>query len=579
MRIQTPIVVIVIAVSLFLTGCGTDTYKNTIGKWFSGDEEPKLRLRRLSLYDFEDKLFGGWAGQFIGVSYATPYKFKYQGEIMEDPIRMWDEDYLSTIYEEENIIVQLSYLAILEKKGISVTSKEVASFLPGTDYTLTGANDEARKNIQAGVLPPDSGHPKYNRYANNSDFQAQTAVFGLICPGMPITASDIASSYGALTSFGDGLYGGIFVTAMYSAAYFENSRVEMIEKGLLCIPEKSQYHQLIGEVIEYHKTNPTNWKGCWQMLEDKWASADLGPEGYENPYNNDAKFNGGYVVLALLYGDGNFSKTLEIAIRCGQNCDVNASIACGLLGTLQGYGRITPVEYKIGLPLQLNEKFKDTPYNLTYLLQKNKELAEFIIKRNGGKIQRLGDRDYYSVPTQRYKPPRQFNEYTKSMRDSYKANWDNWAVTRKQKRDELLQKTFAQWSKGWTISQWNPESNPGLRTQYEGMFNVFVSHPQDDETPCLLTWTGKVPETNPRLRVLVASSNKDYRSSWILRVRINGNEIDKKTIAYKDGRIDWQELSYSLDEYAGTEISIELENASNDSPYNTAYWGKVEILP
>ena len=73
-------------------------------------------------------------------------------------------------------------------------------------------------------------------------------------------------------------------------------------------------------------------------------------DGALDPFNIDAKLNGGYVALGLLYGKGDFAKTLEVSTRSGQDSDCNPSSAAGILGVMLGYNRIPDV-WKAGIML------------------------------------------------------------------------------------------------------------------------------------------------------------------------------------------------------------------------------------
>ena len=53
-------------------------------------------------------------------------------------------------------------------------------------------------------------------------------------------------------------------------------------------------------------------------------------------------------LIGLLYGKGDFAKTVEITTRCGQDADCNPSSAAGILGTILGYNKI-PDYWKQGL--------------------------------------------------------------------------------------------------------------------------------------------------------------------------------------------------------------------------------------
>ena len=65
-----------------------------------------------------------------------------------------------------------------------------------------------------------------------------------------------------------------------------------------------------------------------------WDRNDSCPDGAFDPFNIDAKINGAYVALGLLYGKGDFRRTLEIATRSGQDSDCNPSSAAGVLGQI-----------------------------------------------------------------------------------------------------------------------------------------------------------------------------------------------------------------------------------------------------
>lgn len=58
------------------------------------------------------------------------------------------------------------------------------------------------------------------------------------------------------------------------------------------------------------------------------------------PFNIDAVINSAYILIGLLYGEGDFYKTLDISTRCGQDSDCNPASAGGILGTILGYSRI-----------------------------------------------------------------------------------------------------------------------------------------------------------------------------------------------------------------------------------------------
>lgn len=70
-------------------------------------------------------------------------------------------------------------------------------------------------------------------------------------------------------------------------------------------------------------------------------------DGVFAPLDIDAKINAAYIVLGLLYGNGDFTKTMEISTRAGQDSDCNPSSAGGILGVMLGYSQIRNIGCKV----------------------------------------------------------------------------------------------------------------------------------------------------------------------------------------------------------------------------------------
>ena len=169
-------------------------------------------------------------------------------------------------------------------------------------------------------------------------------------------AVDIAMRAGRVMNYGDGIYGGVFVSCMYSAAFFEKDPRKLVEAGLSCIPAKSPYAMLITDVLAWHKRYPNDWEANWREIENKWNKREPCPAGALDPFNIDAKINGAYIALGLLYGGGDMEKTIVISTRAGQDSDCNPSSAAGVLGVAMGYDAI-PDNWKSGIPAIADKKF------------------------------------------------------------------------------------------------------------------------------------------------------------------------------------------------------------------------------
>ncbi|HLA41302.1 MAG TPA: ADP-ribosylglycohydrolase family protein, partial [Candidatus Glassbacteria bacterium] len=338
-----------------------------------------------------DKIKGGWVGQVVGCTFGGPTEFRWLGTWIQDytPIR-WDENLMLEYFENgpglyDDIYMDLSFMSVLADKGLGAPLELLAKKYADAGFQLWHANQAGRWNILHGVMPPASGHWQNNPHADDIDFQIESDFIGLICPGMPQSALELADKVGHIMNYGDGVYGGYYVSAMYTQAFVEKDIVTVVEKALASLPAASRYHRCISDVLAAWRAHPEDWRECWFEVQKNYAD-DVGcPHGALNPFNIDAVINGAYITIGLLYGGGDFGKTLEIATRCGQDSDCNPSNAGGVLGALLGFEAI-PERWKLGLDKVENLKFSYSDYSLTDIYAVNHRLAAEMVKRGGGAV-------------------------------------------------------------------------------------------------------------------------------------------------------------------------------------------------
>jgi hypothetical protein len=305
------------------------------------------------------------------------------------PIR-WYDGYLKETYEKtpglyDDLYVDLTFVDVLEKKGLDAKSQDFADALANAGYMLWHANQIARYNVLNGIKPPASGHWLNNPEADAIDFQIEADFIGLMTPGMPQVAAVFADTVGHIMNYGDGWYGGVFISTMYSLAFTSSDVGYVVREALKAIPAQSTFHQTIADVIRWHDQYPDDWKRTWFEIQKKWSD-DVGtPRAVFDPFNIDAKLNSAYVVLGLLYGKGDFGKTVSIATRAGQDSDCNPSSAAGILGTMLGYSKI-PAYWKQGLTAVEPMDFKYTTISLDDAYDLSFKHALQLVRRNGGRV-------------------------------------------------------------------------------------------------------------------------------------------------------------------------------------------------
>lgn len=354
-----------------------------------------------------DKIKGGWAGQTIGVTFGWPTEFRYLGTFIQDYETIkWTDDYVneamtSTPGLYDDVYVDLTFVEVFEKHGLDAPLEAFGKAFASKQYQLWHANQAGRYNLQRGVAAGKSGHWLQNPHADDIDFQIEADFAGLMSPGMPGYATELSNRLGTIMNSGDGLYGGIFVANLYAHAFFEKDITKIISESLKAIPEKSKFHQCLTDVLFWHQKYPRDWKQTWFEVQKKWAEEIGCPDGVFRPFNIDAKLNAAYVIIGLLYGGGDFTQTLEIATRLGQDSDCNPATAAGVLGVIHGYSAI-PEKWLRPLQRAEHRKFSHTDYTIREVYQISNRHALKAIQRNGGdtsgKIVQIPQQQVKTVP-------------------------------------------------------------------------------------------------------------------------------------------------------------------------------------
>jgi hypothetical protein len=374
----------ILFLALLLTACSFPKKKES-------GAEGSVTLSKEAL---KDKIKGAWAAQTIGVTFGLPAEFKYNTTMIQDnqslawsgsAIRIEMRDRPGTY---DDIYMDLSFMQVIEDQGPDAPAQAFAESFAKADYKLWFANQTARYNILNGLTPPASGHWLNNPCADDIDFQIEADFAGLMSPGMVDAAIEICDKVGHIMNYGDGYYGGVFVAALYSYALIAHDideRESIIKKALAVIPPESKFAQCISDVVRWHREDPSDWKSTWFKTSRKWA-VDIGsPLGVFQPFNIDAKINAAWVVLGLLYGDGDFTRTFEIATRCGDDADCNPATAGGVLAAIVGYKNI-PSYWTQGLEEVERLPFMGTNLSLLDAYDLSYRHAEATILRNGGAV-------------------------------------------------------------------------------------------------------------------------------------------------------------------------------------------------
>lgn len=330
----------------------------------------------------EDKVKGAWAGKMIGVMYGRPMEFAATSGMYLDSIS-WQPENLRSALMEDDIYGQLNFMMTMERYGQDVSIDSLAKYFAYAEFPLCHANLQGRKNYFDGIPAAELALPENSIHCEDIDFQIECDFIGFVNPCMPQSSNTMCERVGAIMAAADGMYAGMFVSAMHTIAYETDNILDIVKTALRAIPQESGYAQCIRDVISCYENNPDDWKNVWNFFSEKYAPYDICTPYL--PFNIDAKLNGAYVVMGLLYGHGDWEKTMEITIRCGQDTDCNTATAAAVLGVIYGYEAI-PEIYKSYLPEIADDCFLHTDYSFNKAVSQTLAFIKENVERNGGEV-------------------------------------------------------------------------------------------------------------------------------------------------------------------------------------------------
>jgi hypothetical protein len=383
-------------------------------------QSQEIHYRQLSMEEYTDKVTAGWIGQAVGVLWGLGTEGGWQGEMvpfdLEDWMRLdaenrkiidavedsgeswrlekklaldfdnWDTYTPKIMADQDDLYVEFMFLHAIRKYGLDVTATEIAKeWLAYLDPTRTWcANRHAYQNFAKGIWPPMSGHPHNTPWGDAIDYQIEADLFGLLSPGLPRISNAWGDKVGHMMNYGDGVYAGMAMSAMYGEAFFESNPRKLAEYSLKAIPSESAYAEMVRDVLDLHQRYP-RWEDAWEKLEQKWGRKDG-----KIVSGVDVRINGAYVYMGLLYGEGDFWKTMNISMRCGRDSDCNPSSSVGILGTALGMEGI-PEKWAIlrDLPIE-NIAIKDIyPPIISWddIIDDTVEVGKWNILDHGGYIE------------------------------------------------------------------------------------------------------------------------------------------------------------------------------------------------
>ena len=310
--------------------------------------------------NFEKKVYAGVLGKIIGVYLGRPFEGWPYDKIMKElgPIYYYVNDKLNLPLHVTDDDLNGTFTFIKAFKDFNfnrnITSKQIGdtwlNYCLENQAVLAWAGkgllteESAYLNLKEGIEAPESGSIKRNGKIIAEQIGAQIFIdgWGMIAAGDPDFASDLAKRAGSVSHDGESVYGAQMVASMEAMAFIESDTKKIIEHCKSYIPKNSVIYKLISDIQDWSSGN-LDWEQARFKIEEHYGYDKY--QGFCHIVPNHA-----LIILALLFGDDDFQKTLMIVNTAGWDTDCNSgNVGCymgiknGLEGIQKGADFITPV--------------------------------------------------------------------------------------------------------------------------------------------------------------------------------------------------------------------------------------------
>lgn len=337
---------------------------------------------KINKEEYLDKLRGCFTGKNIGGTMGGPYEGTR--EILD--IKGYKTEKGEPL-PNDDLDLQLVWLAALEDQGPQhIDSEMLGEYWQSFITPYWSEYGISKINMQRGFPPSVAGDMPNNIWKHSNGAWIRTEIWATLAPGAIDTAvrysiEDALVDHGT----GEGTEAARFVAALESAAFFVNDPDTLIDIGLAKIDPKSRIHQTI-DLVRKEYAKGTDYRDVRNQIVE--LNKDIGNGWFQAP-NNIA-----FVVIGLLYGEGDFKKSMITAINCGDDTDCTGATIGSILGIMKG-DKALPKDWKeyIGpriitcsinkglsfrFPLTIDDLVNRVYKQVQYLLNSNYEKIEIV---------------------------------------------------------------------------------------------------------------------------------------------------------------------------------------------------------
>ncbi len=239
--------------------------------------------------------------------------------------------------DDTNYTVLSQY--IIERFGRDFTPMDVSQVWMGmqSKHSYCTAERVAYINFINGFAPPQSAMYK-NPYREWIGAQIRGDYFGYINPGNPELAAEMAYKDASISHIKNGIYGEMFIAAMLAIAAVTDDIMDIILGGLAQIPSTSRLYESVHQILKLYNNGAT-MGDCIVAVKEKYDENTI--HGWCHTISNAM-----IVTAALLYGKGDYAKSICLAVQACFDTDCNGATVGSIIGMAYGVESIPECWYK-----------------------------------------------------------------------------------------------------------------------------------------------------------------------------------------------------------------------------------------
>ncbi|QBD77367.1 ADP-ribosylglycohydrolase family protein [Ktedonosporobacter rubrisoli] len=296
--------------------------------------------------DYVERVYAGVLGKMIGVYLGRPFEGwsyeKFMTELGEITGYVHEQLGVPLIVTDDDLSGTFTFVRALSDYGNPRDLTAVQIGQTWLNYIIekrtilwwgglgNSTEETAFRRLTHGIAAPRSGSIELNGKVVAEQIGAQIFIdaWAMLAPGNPALAADLARKAASVSHDGEAIYGAQMIAVMEALAFVERDINKLLDSALSYIPQEAIIAQMIRDIREWHANEP-DWRKARTLLAAKYGYDTYGGNCHMVP-------NHGLIILALLYGNDDFARSLMIVNTCGWDTDCNSGNVGCLLGIKNG---------------------------------------------------------------------------------------------------------------------------------------------------------------------------------------------------------------------------------------------------